>query len=105
VPACLALASFLACLPCLSCAPALPACPACLCSVQPEGPHKAAELIDSDGLPHIGAAIWPGQPYTATMDKLTGVCLCVLVLVVGEMSLLSWTEVEWLLQTAGCADC
>ncbi|KAL4859361.1 DNA-directed RNA polymerase I subunit 2 [Chlorella vulgaris] len=40
--------------------------------VQPEGPHKAAELIDSDGLPHIGAAIWPGQPYTATMDKLTG---------------------------------
>lgn len=40
--------------------------------VQPEGPHKAADLIDSDGLPHIGAPIWPGQSYYTAIDKLGG---------------------------------
>ncbi len=44
---------------------------AALCrSVQPEGAHKAADLLDSDGLPHVGGAIWPGQPYYSTVDKL-----------------------------------
>ncbi|KAL4423560.1 hypothetical protein ABPG77_004600, partial [Micractinium sp. CCAP 211/92] len=37
--------------------------------VQPEGAHKAADLLDSDGLPHVGGAIWPGQPYYSTVDK------------------------------------
>lgn len=40
--------------------------------VQPEGPHREADLLDSDGLPHVGAAIWPGQYYYNTVDRLTG---------------------------------
>lgn len=40
--------------------------------VQPEGGHKGADLIDGDGLPHVGAAIWPGQSYYSAVDKLTG---------------------------------
>ena len=40
--------------------------------VQPEGGHKDADALDADGLPHIGAAIWPGRQYYCTVDKLTG---------------------------------
>lgn len=40
--------------------------------VQPEGPQKEAQIIDSEGLPHIGAAVWPGQMYYSAVDKLTG---------------------------------
>jgi len=46
--------------------------PPLLCSVQPEGPHKAADLLDADGLPHVGAAIWPGQQYYSAVDQLKG---------------------------------
>lgn len=42
------------------------------CRVKAEGSHRDADLIDSDGLPHVGAAIWPGQHYYNTVDKLTG---------------------------------
>lgn len=42
------------------------------CSIQPEGAHKGADIIDEDGLPHIGAPIWPGQSYYSAVDKLTG---------------------------------
>ena len=38
----------------------------------PEGGYKDAEQIDVDGLPHVGAAIWPGQSYYNAKDKLTG---------------------------------
>lgn len=38
----------------------------------PEAAYKHAELIDGDGLPHVGAAVWPGQPYYAALDRLTG---------------------------------
>ncbi|PSC76790.1 DNA-directed RNA polymerase I subunit 2 isoform X1 [Micractinium conductrix] len=40
--------------------------------IQPEGAHKGADIIDEDGLPHIGAPIWPGQSYYSAVDKLTG---------------------------------
>lgn len=40
--------------------------------VRPEGAHKDALVLDSDGLPHVGAAVWPGQPYYAAVDRLTG---------------------------------
>ena len=40
--------------------------------VKPEGNHKEAQIIDIDGLPHIGAAVWPGQTYYTAADKLTG---------------------------------
>ncbi len=46
--------------------------PPVLHSVQPEGPHKAADLLDADGLPHVGAAIWPGQQYYSAVDQLKG---------------------------------
>ena len=40
--------------------------------VQPEERHKEALIIDSDGLPHVGAAVWPGQMYYSATDKSTG---------------------------------
>lgn len=40
--------------------------------VQPEGSHKEAGILDSEGLPHIGAAVWPGQTYYTAVDRLTG---------------------------------
>lgn len=43
-------------------------------SIQPEGRHKAADLLDVDGLPHVGAAIWPGQQYYSAVDQLNGGC-------------------------------
>lgn len=52
------------------------ACPALACSIQPEGAHKQADLLDADGLPHVGAPIWPGQSYYCAVDKLTGGWAC-----------------------------
>ena len=40
--------------------------------IQPEGTQKEATIIGSDGLPHIGAAVWPGQMYYSAIDRLTG---------------------------------
>jgi len=40
------------------------------CRVQPEGGHKNADIIDADGLPHIGAPIWPGQQYYTAVNRL-----------------------------------
>ena len=40
--------------------------------VQPEGTQREAQLVDSDGLPHIGSVVWPGQVYYGTIDRLTG---------------------------------
>lgn len=37
-----------------------------------EGSHRDADIYDSDGLPHIGAAVWPGKQYYSTVDRLTG---------------------------------
>ncbi|KAL6767395.1 hypothetical protein ACKKBF_B35095 [Auxenochlorella protothecoides x Auxenochlorella symbiontica] len=36
------------------------------------GTHADALLIDSDGLPHVGCPIWPGQPYYNAKETLTG---------------------------------
>ena len=33
--------------------------------------HLDPERIDYDGLPHIGAAIWPGQTYYNTLDRIS----------------------------------
>jgi DNA-directed RNA polymerase I subunit RPA2 len=51
---------------------AIPAAAAAAKGVRPEGAHKDAALLDVDGLPHVGAAVWPGQPYYSTLDRLTG---------------------------------
>lgn len=40
--------------------------------VQPVGAHREAQHVDSEGLPHIGGAIWPGQTYYSAVDRLTG---------------------------------
>ncbi len=38
----------------------------------PHGGHADAAILDSDGLPHVGAAVWPGQPFYAALDALSG---------------------------------
>ena len=40
--------------------------------MRPEGGHKDADRIDVDGLPHVGAVVYPGQAYYSKKDKLTG---------------------------------
>lgn len=40
--------------------------------VAPEGGHKEATLLDAEGLPHVGACVWPGQYYYSAVDRLTG---------------------------------
>jgi DNA-directed RNA polymerase I subunit RPA2 len=40
--------------------------------LHPLGPHKDADRIDSDGLPHVGAVLYPGQAYACTLDTATG---------------------------------
>lgn len=34
--------------------------------VKPEAEHKDADRLGVDGLPHVGAVVWPGQAYYAT---------------------------------------
>jgi hypothetical protein len=34
--------------------------------------HAQAERIDADGLPHVGAVVWPKQSYYTSVDTLTG---------------------------------
>ena len=41
--------------------------------VQPEGGQRNEERIDVDGLPHVGAVIYPGQAYYSKVDCATGV--------------------------------
>lgn len=41
--------------------------------LKPKGPHKDADRVDSDGLPHVGAVVWPGQSYYSTKDVSDGV--------------------------------
>lgn len=36
--------------------------------VIPEGAHDNADIIDSDGLPHVGAVVWPKEQYASTFD-------------------------------------
>ena len=40
--------------------------------VQPEGNHRNEERIDVDGLPHVGAVVYPGQGYYSKVDCATG---------------------------------
>ncbi|KAK9824626.1 hypothetical protein WJX72_011831 [[Myrmecia] bisecta] len=40
--------------------------------VRPQGAHKDSEQLDVEGLPHVGAIIWPGQPYYNAVDKISG---------------------------------
>ncbi|KAL0055264.1 hypothetical protein WJX82_009622 [Trebouxia sp. C0006] len=39
--------------------------------VKPEGPHKDADRVGLDGLPHVGAVVWPQQAYYGTVDRMT----------------------------------
>ena len=39
--------------------------------VKPEGLHKDADRVGLDGLPHVGAVVWPQQAYYATVDRMT----------------------------------
>jgi len=36
--------------------------------VAPERGHADADIIDSDGLPHVGAVVWPGDRYACSFD-------------------------------------
>ena len=40
--------------------------------VQAEGSHRNEERIDVDGLPHVGAVVYPGQGYYSRVDCATG---------------------------------
>ena len=40
--------------------------------VEPLGLQSEAERVDSDGLPHVGAVVWPGQSYYTTLNKSNG---------------------------------
>ena len=40
--------------------------------VKAEGSYKGGALLDVEGLPHIGAVVWPGQTYYSAKDQLTG---------------------------------
>ena len=40
--------------------------------VQAEGSHRNEERIDVDGLPHVGAVVYPGQGYYSKVDCATG---------------------------------
>ena len=40
--------------------------------MRPEGPHRNPLQVDADGLPHVGAAVWPEQYYYSAIDRLTG---------------------------------
>lgn len=37
-------------------------------SLAPDGAHRASDRIDTDGMPHIGAAVWPHEIYTNATD-------------------------------------
>ena len=43
--------------------------------VEPLGLQPEAERVDSDGLPHVGAVVWPGQSYYTTLNKSNGACV------------------------------
>ena len=45
--------------------------------VQPEGGQRNEERIDVDGLPHVGAVIYPGQAYYSKVNCATGVLQCI----------------------------
>lgn len=36
----------------------------------PPGSHPQSERIDRDGLPYVGAVVWPSQSYYSTVDKV-----------------------------------
>ena len=40
--------------------------------VKPEADHKDGDRVGVDGLPHVGAVVWPGQSYYGTVDRMTG---------------------------------
>ena len=40
--------------------------------VQAQGSHRNEERIDVDGLPHVGAVVYPGQGYYSKVDCATG---------------------------------
>ncbi len=40
--------------------------------VRAEGVQRNAARIDVDGLPHVGAVVYPGQAYYSKVDRATG---------------------------------
>ena len=40
--------------------------------MQAQGAHRNEERIDVDGLPHVGAVVYPGQGYYSKVDCATG---------------------------------
>lgn len=40
--------------------------------VKPQGVQKNDERIDVDGLPHVGAVVYPSQAYYSKVDCATG---------------------------------
>jgi DNA-directed RNA polymerase I subunit RPA2 len=52
-------------------APAPPGTPA-RPDLHPLAPHRDADRVDADGLPHVGAVVYPGQAYACVVDGCTG---------------------------------
>ena len=50
--------------------------------VKPEAQHKDADKVGLDGLPHVGAVVWPSESYYSTVDRMT--CKSSVVVVHGE---------------------
>ena len=42
--------------------------------VKPEAQHKDADKVGVDGLPHVGAVVWPSEAYYSTVDRMTCEC-------------------------------
>ncbi len=40
--------------------------------VREEGTQRNADRVDVDGLPHVGAVVYPGQAYYSKADRATG---------------------------------
>lgn len=47
--------------------------------VKPEAQHKDADKVGLDGLPHVGAVVWPSESYYSTVDRMTCKCSACLV--------------------------
>jgi len=40
--------------------------------VEPAGGHAHASVLGADGLPHVGAVVWPGDPTYSEVDRVSG---------------------------------
>ena len=78
--------------------------------VKPEAEHKDADRVGLDGLPHVGAVVWPSQAYYGTVDRMTCEPLLVWPLVSLRSCLLVchghvWAHARQAFDQLGCLTC